>query len=203
MWGDDRVAVSLPSVRTASLPLAGEPAVAVEHRHLVLLRQVLHAGVEPGRDPARAFHHLADVEGDIVRRQAEIAGMLHQVIDLRGAQQRLGRDAAPVEADAAEMLALDQCRVQAELRRADRRDIAARPAADDDEIEGSIHHINLSLAYLLEPSRMQKVDAEAYLQDPEHYPFSRTLFLEYCIGLGLQTMLFLSPFSQENLRLSR
>ena len=33
------------------------------------------------------------------------------------------------------MLALDDRGLHAELRRADRRDIAARPAADDDDIE--------------------------------------------------------------------
>jgi hypothetical protein len=54
----------------------------------------------------------------------------HQVVDLGRAQQRLGRDAAPVEADAAQMLALDQRRLHAELRRADGRDIAAGTAAD-------------------------------------------------------------------------
>ena len=33
------------------------------------------------------------------------------------------------------MLALDERRLHAELRRPDRRDIAARPAADHDEVE--------------------------------------------------------------------
>jgi hypothetical protein len=41
--------------------------------------------------------------------------VLHGVENLGRAQQRLGRDAAPVEADAAEMLALDDCRLEAEL----------------------------------------------------------------------------------------
>ena len=54
--------------------------------------------------------------------------------NLRRAQQRLGRDAAPVKADAAEMFALDERGLQAELRRADGGDIAAGSAADDDDI---------------------------------------------------------------------
>ena len=137
----------LAVLQNGQLALAGEPAVAVEHRDLVLLHQVFDAGIEPRRDPARALDHLGDIEGDIVRRQAEIAGMLHQMVDLRGAQQRLGRDAAPVEADAAEMFALDQRRVQAELRRTDRRHITARPAADDDEIEAGVGFIGHSSPY--------------------------------------------------------
>ena len=55
-----------------------------------------------------------------------------RLIELGGAQQRLGRDAAPIEADAAELLALDDRGLQAELRRADRGDIAAGAGADDD-----------------------------------------------------------------------
>ena len=62
------------------------------------------------------------------------------MVDLRAAQQRLGRDAAPVEADAAELVALDDRGLHAELRRADRRDIAARPAAEHDQVEGIISH---------------------------------------------------------------
>ena len=56
--------------------------------------------------------------------------MVQQMIDLRAAQQRLGRNAAPIEADAAELIALDDRGLHAELRRPDRRDIAARPAAE-------------------------------------------------------------------------
>ena len=75
-----------------------------------------------------------------VGRQAEVAGILHQVHDLGTAQQRLGRDAAPVEADAAQVLALDDGGLHAELGGADRRDIAARAATDDDEVELLVSH---------------------------------------------------------------
>ncbi len=54
---------------------------------------------------------------------------------LGGMQQRLGRDAADVEARAAICGALlDDRHFHAELRRADGAHIAARPAADDDQI---------------------------------------------------------------------
>ena len=62
--------------------------------------------------------------------------------DFRQAQQGLGRNTSPVKADAAEMLALDDRRLQTELRRADRGDIAARPAADDDDVVGVGHSVN-------------------------------------------------------------
>ena len=51
-----------------------------------------------------------------------------------GAVKRLGRDTAVVEANAADALALDQRGLFAELGSADGRDVAARPAADDDKV---------------------------------------------------------------------
>jgi len=53
---------------------------------------------------------------------------------LRRAQQRLGRDASPVVADAAEIGLLDDSGLEAKLRRADRGDVAAGARADDDDV---------------------------------------------------------------------
>ena len=65
-----------------------------------------------------------------------VARLLEQV---RGLQQRLGRDAADIEAGAAEGRALlDHGHLHAELGGADRRHIAARPGADHDEVEGFV-----------------------------------------------------------------
>ena len=64
-----------------------------------------------------------------------VAGLLEQV---RGLQQRLGRDAADVEAGAAQRrVLLDDRHLQAELGGADRRHIAAGAGADHDEVEDS------------------------------------------------------------------
>src|SRR5271170_7220038 len=64
--------------------------------------------------------------------------------NLGGAEQRLGRDAAPVETDAAEIIALDDGGLEAELRGADGADIAARARADDDDVEIRLSHSNPS-----------------------------------------------------------
>jgi hypothetical protein len=66
--------------------------------------------------------------------QPVILGVLAVMQDLGRAQQRLGRDAAPVRADAGEMLALDDCGPEAELRGPDCSDIAAGAGADDDDV---------------------------------------------------------------------
>ena len=124
---------------TTSLPFAGELALAHHDRDLVLLHQVRDALVELLGDGAAARDDLGDVERGLVVAEAVGVGVLHVVEDFGRAQQRLGRDAAPVEADAAEQLALDDRGLQAQLRRADRRDIAAGPRAEDDEVV-SVRH---------------------------------------------------------------
>ena len=69
--------------------------------------------------------------------------MLKIMKDLRRAQQRLGRNAAPVQADAAQIVALDDGGLESELRRADGADITARAGADDDDVEVRVGHVLL------------------------------------------------------------
>ena len=122
--------------------LAGrvDGGLAPDHRDLVLLHQEADAGVHPAGDAARALDDRGGVEADVVGLEPIILGVLHVVVDLGRAQQRLGRDAAPVRADAAEEIALDDRGLEAKLRRADRGDIAARSRADDDDVEIGVGH---------------------------------------------------------------
>ena len=115
--------VGLPTDDLAGL---GDRRLAPDHVDLVLLHQEADAAVELRRDAARALDDGRRSKPTLLAIEAVILGMLHVVEDLGRAQQRLGRDAAPVEADAAEMLALDDRRLEAELRRPDRGDVAAR-----------------------------------------------------------------------------
>ena len=117
----------------------GDRRLAHHHLHLVLLEKVADAGVELFRDAARAFHHGVDVIADPVGLKPEFLGPVHQVKDFGRPQQRLRRDAAPVQANAAQMFALNDCGLQPQLRRADRRDIAPRPRADHDHIKIRSH----------------------------------------------------------------
>ena len=95
-------------------------------------------------DAAAARDDLGEVGARLAARAQAIGlGMLHVVEHLGRAQQRLGRDAAPVEADAAEILALDDRGLEPQLRRADRGDIAAGPRAEDDEVVSFSHFLFL------------------------------------------------------------
>ena len=66
---------------------------------------------------------------------AELLALAGRVGDLGGVQQRLGRDAAAVQAGAAELVLLDQGDRQAELGGAQRARVAAAAAAEDDQVE--------------------------------------------------------------------
>src|SRR5260370_568300 len=116
--------------------LAGrvDARLAPDDGDLVLLHQEADAVVEPLGYVARALHHRGGIVGDIAGRQPVVLGALQIVKNLRRAQQCLGRDAAPVEADAAQIVALYDRGPEAELGGADRGHIAARAGADDDDV---------------------------------------------------------------------
>src|SRR5262249_10041136 len=116
--------------------LAGriDRGLAPNYRHLVLLHQNTDAVVQAFRHAARTFHHGSRIVGHLLGRESVARGLLHVVEDLRRAQQRLGRDAAPIETDAAEVGALHDCGLEAELRRPDRRYVPAGAGADDDDV---------------------------------------------------------------------
>ena len=118
----------------------GDLRLAPDDLHLVLPEKAGDAAVQAAGNTARALHHGGGIEGHIVRREAIVLGMFHVVIDFRGAQQRLGGNAAPVQADAAQMFALDDGRLEAKLCGADGRHIAAGAGADDENVETVVGH---------------------------------------------------------------
>jgi hypothetical protein len=71
---------------------------------------------------------LADVDAEFLRAP-------DLLVEVRGDDPCLGRDAAPVEARAAQLLLLDDGGLEAELRGADRGNVAARAGAHDDELK--------------------------------------------------------------------
>src|SRR5262249_55063769 len=89
---------------------------------------------------ARTLDDLRQINAKAADGQAEIGGMADEMRHFRCTQQRLGRDTAPVEADAAEMFALDQRRLKAELGTANGSDITARTTADDNQIKCILRH---------------------------------------------------------------
>ena len=81
---------------------------------------------------------IAGVPAGIV--DAPLLRVLDDLQRVRVLEQRLGRNAAPDQAGAAErLLLLDDGHLLAELRGADRGDVAARAGADHDDIVAFWH----------------------------------------------------------------
>jgi len=84
---------------------------------------------------AAAAHDLGEIEFDLaLQGKAVVAEMPDEMLDLRALEQRLGRDAAPVEAGAPGAFHFDAHHFFPELGRANRPDITRRAAANDNEI---------------------------------------------------------------------
>jgi hypothetical protein len=101
---------------------------------LVLAEQEPDALADLVGDAAAARDDRGEVGLDAADLDPELARVAEVVEHLGGAEQRLRRDAAPVEADPAEPLALDARGLEPELRAADRRDVAAGTRADNDDV---------------------------------------------------------------------
>src|SRR5262249_18359420 len=115
-----RLFVAVEDVDTA---LAGEPGRALDPINLVLLEQELDAFGQTRDNPVLPCVHLSDVDaGRRYTCNAPLLGGLDHFQRVRVLEQRLGRNAAPVETGASErFLLLDNGGLQAELRGANRR----------------------------------------------------------------------------------
>ncbi|CAN4049533.1 3'-phosphoadenosine 5'-phosphosulfate sulfotransferase (PAPS reductase)/FAD synthetase or related enzyme, partial [Dysosmobacter welbionis] len=112
---------------------AGEAGLAVHAGDLVLLQQtgntlgqLLADGVLVGDHLGEIHFHTGDLHADVSTLFLDLG---HQ---LRAVQQALGGDAADVQAGAADVLALHQGHLGAQLGRPDGSHIAAGAAAHDD-----------------------------------------------------------------------
>jgi hypothetical protein len=121
------------SVGHFDLALAGETPGAFDPVNLVLLEQQLDAAGQAFDDLVLARLHLTHVDADrrLADREPPLLPVLRDLQRVCMLEERLGRNAAPIEAGAAKhRCTLDDRRAQAELRGADRRHVAARPGTN-------------------------------------------------------------------------
>ncbi|MCY1441296.1 hypothetical protein D9M71_576050 [compost metagenome] len=107
---------------------------ALHHGDAMLLQQRGDAGGQAVDDAVLPFHGALDVDARRLHADAQcrVAGELAGLeIFLGGVDQRLGGDAADVQAGAAQGGTLHQHGADAELAGADGGDVAAGAAADD------------------------------------------------------------------------
>ena len=81
-----------------------------------------------------------DVDALEGRADADLRRLPGVVRDLGGVQQRLGRDAAAVQAGAAQLVLLDQADGEAQLGGAQRRRVPAAAATEDDKVKVLLGH---------------------------------------------------------------
>jgi hypothetical protein len=121
----------------------GEAALPGHDRHLALLGQASQAAGEPADHRVLPGEQFVQVDGWLAERQPVLGHLPRLGDDLRGVQQRLGRDAADVEADPAQgRAAVDEHHAAAEVGRAERGAVAARAGAEHE-------HLGVQLAPLL------------------------------------------------------
>src|SRR5690606_19850021 len=102
---------------------------------LVLLHEELDTLDQSVADLTAALVRDAVIKLEVVEREAVLFALVpEQVGNLRVAQQRLRRDAADVQADAAPPLLLDNSDAQPELGSTDRGDVPTGAGAKDDDI---------------------------------------------------------------------
>ena len=113
--------------------VALDPPLAAHDLDALALGGALDALAHAQDDLVLALHHLGEVERDLGHHQAVLVGAAHPAQQVGGREQRLRRDATPVHARPAELRALDQGRVGAELGRPQRGDVARGPSAQHDD----------------------------------------------------------------------
>ena len=111
-----------------------ERAPAVEFLDLVLLHQEVDALGHPLRDLAAAGEGLAVVDGYVSLDTEGSSLVRDDVGKLRVAQQRLGRDAADVQAHASPVPFLDDAGLQAELGGTDGGNVATGTGAEHADV---------------------------------------------------------------------
>ena len=117
---------------------------ALVHLHAGLAQERAHAAGEALDDAVLPAHGLRDVDAGLLHADAQrrAVGLVACSVErVRGVDQRLGRNAADVQAGAAQALALDQHGGNAELASADGSHIAAGTAADDQQLGGDFFHV--------------------------------------------------------------
>src|SRR6185369_5723088 len=113
----------------------GELREAAHDLDLALLGQALEALRQAPDDRLLPAAQPVDVDLRLAERDPLALALLGLGDHARDVEQRLGRDAADVEADPAEpLVALDEDDLQAEVRGAERGRVAARPGAEDDDL---------------------------------------------------------------------
>ena len=136
--------------------LAREACGAFDPVDLVLLEQELDPFCQAGDDAILALLHLRHVDGDrrFADGDAPLLRVLHNLERVRMLEERLGGNASPKQAGAAQgLLFLDDGDFEAELGGADGGHVSAGTGADDHDVIFVRHSVSLMSDRPLGPAR--------------------------------------------------
>src|SRR5580704_1332300 len=140
---DHRARLELDGVATRrrdrQMARAIEAATPDDRADLVLAQQELHALVQLADHLIAPAPRDRVVEMDVAGGDPEGIRVAQLVEQRRTLQQRLGRDAAAVQAGTADLVLLHQHHAQPKLGRADRRRVAAHPAPENGDVKSFGH----------------------------------------------------------------
>src|SRR5262249_62081666 len=123
---------------------------ALEDGDTVGLEELAHAAGELLDNLVLESHRHAHVDLWLARHlDTQLVQIVDLGVELSDMQQCLGRDAAYVEAGPADILLLDNRHPRAELRRANRRDVATWACADHGDVKPILLRCHSMLLYLL------------------------------------------------------
>ena len=155
-------------------PAADDLRVTGDVIDAVLLEQETDAGVEDFRDAPAATDDGLPVDLDLLELDAPVGAVGHGLaVQLGVVKQRLAGDAAPVQTDTAELVALDARRFEAELPGPDRADVSRRSRANhNDVVVPGFRHAAVSL---LDPLGLGRIVTAPPLTAPTDPPSIRVL----------------------------
>ena len=144
MHGQQDVGTARPLATNPQRLAVLDAGPALQHLDPGALEEGADAAGEARDDAVLPAHGLRDV--DLRRRDLDpeggAVGEVPRMLEFAGGvDQRLGRDAADVQAGAAQPVALHQHRRDAELAGADGGDVAAGTAADHDDVKLFAHDV--------------------------------------------------------------
>jgi hypothetical protein len=100
----------------------------------VSFQQRLHPSHQASHGLILAGHDAGEIKGGLFDDHSEDWGLIHQLEHLDTSHQRLGGDAAAVQAGAADAILLHQGCFAPQLSGADGSNVPPRPPANDDNI---------------------------------------------------------------------
>jgi len=118
----------------------GQAAGALDGRDAARLQQALQAFVLAGDDALAVLRHSRDVDALELGGDPELRRLAGEIGDLGRVQQGLGRDAADMQAGAADLVLLDETNRQTQLGGADRSGVSATPGAQHDKVKILLGH---------------------------------------------------------------